>query len=717
MKKIKISFAGQIFLIGAVLGIIFFVAIYGFSVLNFTNDAWLLTGRDLQQHYIGWKAFRSADWTFPIGMHNRLTYPYEISVLYTDSIPLFAIIFKLLSPVLPQTFQYFGLFGLTCFIMNGGIGALLVARFSRNRFVCGAGSIFFILASPVLQRLFGLLTEDSRHTSLAAHFLILAAIGIWLYKDKFADRRKAALAFSVLAMLCVLIQMYIIFMVGGIMCGYLLYCLLKDKDWKRLLVVFASFCLSFLVTFFVIGGFTNVLKATARGFGIYSANINALWNPFNYSSFFGKKPWHMGQYEGFSYLGLGIALLYLIAIVALIIKAKKMGGIRVFWKALKQKIKAHKQVVFSLILVTVIFWILALSCNVYWGERLVMWVYIPDRILDLLAVIRSSGRFMWVIMYFAMLLGIFLLVRFVKNKKVQRVLIILCVLVQIADLAKPISNIHKQYTSAEIKEEDIYAKDNFWKTKLADYKYIVYYPLGSCGSYQMLQIGTKASYFDIDCNYFYTSRFYKESLQKAEDRKNRKIFENNQLADDTVYITNYKTAHKYQGRYYFYQADNLIIATKNPVEGLKKYNDVYVNEQNPNLYMDFTYNGLATLFAHRGWNMPDYGEDGMWTTEQSVFKVYSGGAKRVHIRMEYEAGKRKGKTTVKMNGKKMAVVDNKVSGAIEFDTDLKKTLNESTQKGVNWLFLNTEKTFKVKENGVEETRGIYVKNITVTYLQ
>ena len=58
-----------------------------------------------------------------------------------------------------------------------------------------------------------------------------------------------------------------------------------------------------------------------------------------------------------------------------------------------------------------------------------------------------------------------------------------------------------------------------------------------------------------------------------------------------------------------------------------------------------------------------------------------------------------------------------MSGAIEFDTDLKKTLNESTQKGVNWLFLNTEKTFKVKENGVEETRGIYVKNITVTYLQ
>lgn len=47
-----------------------------------------------------------------------------VSVLYTDSIPLFAIFFKALSPLLPETFQYFGLFGLMCYMLNGGFAGI-----------------------------------------------------------------------------------------------------------------------------------------------------------------------------------------------------------------------------------------------------------------------------------------------------------------------------------------------------------------------------------------------------------------------------------------------------------------------------------------------------------------------------------------------------------------------------------------------------------------
>lgn len=112
------------FLIGALIGAVLFVLIYGFSVLNVTNDAWLLTGKDLQQHYIGWKYYRDAAWNFPIGLHDGLTHPYMVSVLYTDSIPLFAIFFKALSPLLPETFQYFGLFGLMCYMLNGGFAGI-----------------------------------------------------------------------------------------------------------------------------------------------------------------------------------------------------------------------------------------------------------------------------------------------------------------------------------------------------------------------------------------------------------------------------------------------------------------------------------------------------------------------------------------------------------------------------------------------------------------
>lgn len=716
MKMLKNNKTLQIFIIGLLLGALFFVIIYGFDVLNVCNDAWLLTGRDLQQHYIGWKFFRNADWSFPIGVHDGLTYPYKVSVLYTDSIPLYAIFFKLLSPVLPQTFQYFGLFGLMCFMLNGGIGSVLVAKFNKSRIFCAFGSVFFILSTPVLQRLFGLLSEDSRHTSLAAHFLILAAIGIWLYKDHFTKRWKAALAFSILGVLCVLIQMYIIFIVGGLMCGYLLHCLLKDRDWKRVGLVFSCFMASSLLTFFLVGGFTDILKATAGGFGIYSANINALVNPFHYSTFLSKKPWHLGQYEGFCYLGLGMILLYAVCLVVILQKVIKLGGVRKTKEILKEKYRNHKAGVISLAIVIIVFWGLALTSTIYLGEKMVVWIYMPDKLLDMLATIRSSGRFMWAIMYFIILFGTYMVSHYIKNKNIQKLIIIICVCLQIADLAKPVMNIHAQYSSVP-EEEDIYAEDSFWTTKLGDYKHIVYYPLESCGFYQMLQIGTKASYFDMNMNYFYMSRFYRDSLAKQEDKKNKQIFENNAFSEDTVYITDYKNAHKYKDRCYLYEADNLILAFKNPVEGLKPYNDVYVSKDDPLLEMDFSYNGLATVFAHNGWNMPDYGEEGMWTTKQSVLKLYSGGAKRVHIALEYEAGKKKGTTTIKVNGQKQYEIDNKTSGVAEFDTNLKETVNERTRKGVNWLFLNTNNIFEVKENGREEDRGIFVKKITVTYIE
>ena len=220
-------------------------------------------------------------------------------------------------------------------------------------------------------------------------------------------------------------------------------------------------------------------------------------------------------------------------------------------------------------------------------------------------------------------------------------------------------------------------------------------------------------------NYFYLSRYYTDELKKEENKKNRKLFQNNQLADDTLYLVDYKIAHKYKGQYYFYEADNLILASKNPIEGLRRYNDVYVSMEEPEYSMEFSYNGQGRHFAHRGWNHPDYGEDGMWTTGQSVVRIYSGGARKARIRIEYEAGKKgKGETTVKVNGKKKIQIDNTKSGVAEFETNLRETINPSKANYVNWLFLNTDKVFKEKQkNGDIEEHGLYVKRITVTYIK
>lgn len=708
------------FLIGALIGAVLFVLIYGFSVLNVTNDAWLLTGKDLQQHYIGWKYYRDAAWTFPIGLHDGLTYPYKVSVLYTDSIPLFAIIFKALSPILPATFQYFGLFGLMCYMLNGGFAAILIAKFNKSKLMCAMGSILFVLSTPVLQRLFGLITENSRHTSLAAHFLILAALAIWFYNEKFENRIKAGIAYAVLGALCVLIQMYIIFIVGGIMCGYLLHQVLRKRDWKRVGIVFGLFAVISFVTFYVVGGLSDVLIATGEGYGRYSANLNALINPYYYSSVFKSMPWCYDQYEGFSYLGLGVLVLYAGMIIYLIVKAVKRIR-RDSYKEVKQEIKKrykkHRCGIISLVIVAIVFWVLAVSTRVYWGERIIVQVFPPEKVNTLLDVIRSSGRFMWVIMYLAILYAIYLLTRFIKNGKIQKIILFVCICLQIFDLSAPIGKIHKQFTSAAV-EDERFADDAFWKEKLGNYKKIVYYPIGSCGLYHMLQIGTKASYFDMKLNYFYMSRFYKQSVEKKINKNNEKLFKTGNLAEDTLYILDYRMAHKYKDKCYLYEVDNTIIATKNPIEGVQPYHDVYVSPENPEVQLEFSYSGLGRNFAHNGWDAPTYTDTGMWTSIQSVIRVYSGGAKKVRITLDYEGGKKKGKTTIKFNGKKKAeIADNSKSGSISFETQINETVDEKKYKGINWLFLNTEKTFKAKQENDIQQRAIYVKKMTVTCIE
>ena len=92
-------------LIAGTIGAFVFITIYGTKILNPCYTDWLMSGGDLSQHYLGWKMYRNGDWTFPIGLTDQLAYPHYTSVIFTDSIPVFAVFFKLISPILPNDFQ------------------------------------------------------------------------------------------------------------------------------------------------------------------------------------------------------------------------------------------------------------------------------------------------------------------------------------------------------------------------------------------------------------------------------------------------------------------------------------------------------------------------------------------------------------------------------------------------------------------------------------
>ena len=69
-------------------------------------------------------------------------------MIFTDSVPLLAVFFKLFRGVLPEQFQYFGLWGLLCFALQGAFGALLIFHYVGKRAEAAVGSLLFVI-TPV----------------------------------------------------------------------------------------------------------------------------------------------------------------------------------------------------------------------------------------------------------------------------------------------------------------------------------------------------------------------------------------------------------------------------------------------------------------------------------------------------------------------------------------------------------------------------------------
>ena len=144
MLNHKSTRSARLFWLGALLGAAVFLLVYGLAPLDVANDAFCRGGyieKDIQQHYAGWLFYRSSAPGWPLGVTQAVNAPQGVSVAYTDSIPLLAVLCRPLAAALGGTFQYFGWFTLVCFALQGGFAALLCGLFAEE------------LAAPLAARL------------------------------------------------------------------------------------------------------------------------------------------------------------------------------------------------------------------------------------------------------------------------------------------------------------------------------------------------------------------------------------------------------------------------------------------------------------------------------------------------------------------------------------------------------------------------------------
>ncbi|MDR1969760.1 MAG: DUF6311 domain-containing protein, partial [Candidatus Nomurabacteria bacterium] len=292
------SSARGVFMLGALIGALFFGVQFGFSVVDPLNTDWIWHGvtHDTAQHHIGWEFFR-ADSTG--GIINGLAYPEGLPVTFMDAIPLIALPLKLLAGILPAGFQYFGFWALACYVLMGGLGAVLVRKVWNKLFkssktlwqilFASAGALIFVLSPMVLAR-------TLYHPALAAHWLIL--LGILLVWDarKFAKWWKFTLVWSAMLVGAVLIHPYFVPMLGAMMLIAILRSLpnssseaVRSCDEEEatkpvmtgLLVIIPIILAG--ITFVAIGGFALGSGAEIRDLHEKGFNLLSFANPSGYS--------------------------------------------------------------------------------------------------------------------------------------------------------------------------------------------------------------------------------------------------------------------------------------------------------------------------------------------------------------------------------------------------------------------------------------------------
>lgn len=566
MKRNK-KFEINNFIIGCIIGFLSFILLYGTKVLDVTYVDWLKNAGDLSQHYIGWQYFRNDPWAFPLGTISSLAYPFGVSITYMDSIPVFALIFKLFNGLLPSNFQYFGLWGAMCFTLSGGISSIILSKFTKNRFLVVICSLFFIFAPTTINKMFA-------HTALAGHWILLLAICIWVYKDKFSSLYINIITWTSITALSVLIHPYFTVMIFIILLGY---CIQDITESKKIKTSILTISISIIITgiiFYIIGGFNGQSSPGHDGLGNYSMNFNAIFNPQGWSKILHDLPnATKGQYEGFQYLGLGILLMIPINIF-LIIKSMLDKSFR-----LKLYIENNIKYIIPITVVFLISLFASLSPTVTINSKIIFNLNMPQKIMDLWSIFRSSGRLFWGMGYIIMIILIILIYKNIKSNNIKMILMIALISIQLLDMSHILQEKHMHFSN-EIKY-DSQLQSPIWEDISNRFEHIVFLPADPSGYDHFSYYATK---HNMTLNTGYIAHGNYDNINNVAN-ENILDLKNNNVKKDSLYIIKDKSlvCEMLEKRYKdiaILKVDGYDVLFDNSVNkiNMKKYKDVYEYE-------------------------------------------------------------------------------------------------------------------------------------------
>jgi hypothetical protein len=475
----------------------------GLKIINPKNTSWLSFGDGTSE--IAWEFFRQQPiLQFPLGLNPRYGLEISSTIAFDGQIPLMSLLLHPIGPILPERFQYFGLFIFLTFALNFAFAKRIFNILKFDHFQSSVSAIL-LASSPVILNRF----IENTHYSLTSSWILFAAISLSITKN------SSSIKWGLLYISAILIHLY--FLPFVIIIHVLTLISLTFNSRNLVIKNYLSFLAILFVTvitLFIVGYFFGGISGKDVGYGLFRSTLFSLVDSSGWSVMIPDIAEPDGAYEGFSYLGLPTILVIILNII--------LGRQRTF---------DSQNLAFMPVWVSsIILFVFSLSNKISAGKFELFSFNVPTSLSLITSTFRSSGRFTWLLVFTLFIFTIFKL----KNKMSQKrfsIILIAILGITLADYFPQLQS-HKntKFTTTTVSN----LTDPSWQSISECYRNIRVYPptVAVENGYEFVTLAYEQN-LGINTGRF--SRLNQVAILEAYDEMHRE-FNTGYYREDSFYI-------------------------------------------------------------------------------------------------------------------------------------------------------------------------------------
>jgi hypothetical protein len=330
---------------------------------------------DMATVLVGYRYFVHAAWQIPLLQAPLLD--GGTNIFWLDAGPWLALLGKAIFTLTGRFVIIYGPYLFLCFALPGVMMTLLLTQLGQKNLLAVLAGTILANATPYLLFRWG-------HIALCSHFLIIAALALYVWSRRGPFDWRTAGAWTVFLAFAALTNIYLFTMVAGIWLALMAQQQINRFQSMPRLAAYAAITgltvIGVLAPMVPLG--TGAAMAATQNFGQFPMDLLSPFLPQTS----GLMPPPLNTVwlspEGFAYLGAGVLLLLVLS----------LGWL---WPTMRGVASRHTE----LFVVFALFLLFALSNVIVIAKIPVIAIPLPDIVGRGLGIFRSSGRFVWPLGY------------------------------------------------------------------------------------------------------------------------------------------------------------------------------------------------------------------------------------------------------------------------------------------------------------------------------